>query len=636
MRKIPLLIFIFLAMTAQTPEPQPTLDAPPSILVPAPTPTPAAAPPPEPAPAPTPAPTPTLPTEPAPTPVPEPPAPVPTPMPVPPPAPVPPPPTADIEFILDASGSMEALVEGVSQLEIAKKSVNESITTIPAGTTVAVRVYAHRIPKTDKAGSCQDSQLLVPFGPVNAASITTAISGLKPNGYTPIAFSLKEAAKDFIGKESQHVIILLSDGEETCDGDPVAEAKNLLALGFKVTIHTIGFRADEKTRAQLSAISSATGGSYFDAKDSASLTANLKEATQKALLIDKPRETVRGGEIRGGNQYADAVLLPTGAEYRLDHHQKPDNYDYFYADLKRGQQMAFTVSTMDKGIEVKEGNVTEENNWPRACFRIMDALFTQLAGDTAAGRHIRQEKTVMAEKDGRFYILVGCLHDSMHKDSPFQINLKNHFDAGSGQDAGEDVTAPLAINPGEYPENWLLNQDKDTYQINAKAGENYTLVLTPQSMRLGLDATVYDQDRVKLYDGHAANQGAILRMENIAANRDGPLFITIRGGYTSDPAVYGMSIQKSGTALVPSPAEPVVPSAELQDAKETIRKLEAQVAALRKQLNQQTEAPKEAGTEAEPSETEGKGINLVIYALIGVLGLMALIGIVLFLVLKKK
>lgn len=591
---------------APAPTPAPTMEAPSSVVAPA-------------APAPIAAPVP---------------APVVTPTPAPAPPPPPPPATADIEFILDASGSMETLVDGISQLEIAKKAIGESMGSIPAGTNVALRVYAHRVPKADKAGSCQDSQLVIPFGPVNSAAVISAIQPLKPNGYTPIAFSLRESAKDFLGKESQHVIILLSDGEETCGGDPVAEAKNLLAQGFKLTIHTIGFRADDNTRAQLSALSNATGGSYFDAKDASSLTANLKEATQKALLIEKPKENIRGGEIRGGNQYTDAVLLPTGAEYRLDHHQKKDNYDYFYVDLKRDQQMTVTMTTMDQGLDIPDIGQPKETDWPHACLRIMDAQFTQIGDMGMSGRHERREKAIIADKDARFYILIGCQSDAMHKDSPFQINLKNYFDAGAGMDAGEDVLHALPINPGDYAENWIpVREDKDAYQMNVKTGEVYTLIFTPQSMKLQLDATLYDQDRVELYSGRAENEGAVLRIENVVPKKDGPLFLVVGGG-TWEPAQYSMSIQKQGDALTPTasaqtmpvPSAPPCSTAELDQAKLTIQTLQAQLQALQAQ---NTESP-----EARPATHDSK-INFVIYALLGLLALMAVVGAALFFLLKK-
>ena len=357
----------------------------------------------------------------------------------------------DIEFILDASGSMAAMVGTESQMDIAKKSIKETIATIPANVAVALRVYAHRIPKSDKEGSCKDTELLVPFKPLDVVSFSALVDSLKPTGYTPIAYSLKTAAQDFVGKESQHVIILVSDGEETCGGDPVAEAKNLLALGFKVTIHTIGFRVDAKTKAQLMAISNATGGLYFDAADAASLTKNLMTATQRAALLNKPAENVRGQEIRGGDQYNSAVPIQTGIEYRLDHHQKMDQYDYFYVDLKKGQALLVTLATMDKGIAISEdGKATEDEN-PASGVRFMNSQFEEIKKGWANGKHAQEEVSVVATKDEKIYLLIGSESSTIHKDSPFKITIKNLYDANQGKDVGDTIDNAVDVTAGNYP-----------------------------------------------------------------------------------------------------------------------------------------------------------------------------------------
>jgi len=436
-----------------------------------------------------------------------------------------------------------------SQMDIAKKSIKETIATIPPNVPVALRVYAHRIPKSNKEGSCKDTELLVPFKPLDVASFSTLVDAIKPNGYTPIAYSLKTAAGDFVGKESQYVLILVSDGEETCGGDPVAEAKNLLAQGFKVTIHTIGFRVDEKTKAQLAAISGATGGSYFDAKDAASLTQNLTQATQKALLIAKPAEQARGQEIRGGNQYQDAVPLQPGIEYHLDHHQRRDQYDYFYVDLKGGQSLTVTLATLDKGVSITSANQAKENQNPYAGFRIVNSEFQETTKETIIGqRHGKKQGGVISRKEERFYILIGSNYEPMHKDSPFQIEIKNHFDGNSAKDAGEDIMNALEIAAGDFPENWLLSEkDNDYYKFMARGGESYTIVMTPQNMEPYLRLEVYDQDRVRLFYNSAPNAGAVVRIENATPKSDGPLYLHVNGYSFYGPTQYGLNI-KTGTA----------------------------------------------------------------------------------------
>ena len=449
---------------------------------------------------------------------------------------------------------MEALVGGASQMEIAKKAVRDTIGSIPANVPVAFRVYAHRVPKTDREASCQDTELVIPFQPVNPATFDTVLAGIKPTGYTPIAYSLKSAAGDFLGKESQHVIILLSDGEETCGGDPVAEAKNLLAQGFKLTVHTIGFRVDEKTRAQLAAISTATGGSYYDASDAASLTQNLQTATQKSLIIAKPAEEARGREIRGGNAYADAVSLEAGIEYRLDHHQLKDQYDYFYVDLKRGDSVTVTVSTMDKGIHVTQANKVEENDSPYAGYRVLDSQFQEVTKQTAIGRHEQEARSIVAAQDGRFFILVGTAYSNMHKDSPFQIDLAAHGDAGSGKDAGDEITGPLDIPAADHAENWLTgSDDKDYFRFAGRVGESYTIAAIPETMELYLQIKVYDQDRVELYRDNAPNKGAVVRIENIVPKSDAPLTILIDGYGSSRPGEDSLSLKPTPPGSPPAP-----------------------------------------------------------------------------------
>ncbi len=82
----------------------------------------------------------------------------------------------------------------------------------------------------------------------------------KAQGYTPIAFSLQQAAGDFSADAKERVIVLVSDGKETCQGDPVVVAKALAAKG--ITVHAVGFLVDTAARGQLQNIARITGGTF--------------------------------------------------------------------------------------------------------------------------------------------------------------------------------------------------------------------------------------------------------------------------------------------------------------------------------------------------------------------------------------
>jgi hypothetical protein len=58
-----------------------------------------------------------------------------------------------VEFILDVSGSMNKLTGGEKRIELARKAMAAAVASIPDGSVVALRLYSHRIPPSDKAAS---------------------------------------------------------------------------------------------------------------------------------------------------------------------------------------------------------------------------------------------------------------------------------------------------------------------------------------------------------------------------------------------------------------------------------------------------------------------------------------------------
>src|SRR5215213_11585032 len=132
--------------------------------------------------------------------------------------------TADrsVLLILDASGSMNAkLPNGETRIAVAQRAVKGVAGFIPAQAQLSLRMYGAQSPTQQK--NCQDTHVAVPFGPADAgsAAITAAVDGVKAQGYTPIAFSLEQAANDFAPDAKERVLVLVSDGKETCQGDPV-------------------------------------------------------------------------------------------------------------------------------------------------------------------------------------------------------------------------------------------------------------------------------------------------------------------------------------------------------------------------------------------------------------------------------
>lgn len=389
----------------------------------------------------------------------------------------------DILFILDASGSMKQVTAGQTQIEAAKQSLTTVLKTFPDTVNVGLRVYAHRENQADKEKSCQDSELVTALSAGAADDIIKKLSSIQPKGYTPISYSLEQARADFpVSRESEKTIILLSDGEETCGGDPAATVKKLISDGFKFSLQVVGFNVDAKARAQLEAAATAGSGQYYAAKDAAELSKALSEITKKSLVIEKPK-SVYGVEIRGGDSFETAVALEVGKEYRLDHHQKQHEYDYFLVPAKAGQEIIATLKTLEKGIQIRQDSKAIEGNSPYFGAKLNAPNREQLAAKEIIGKKFGTEQlSVAAGEDGNYYLLVGSEYADCHKDhSTFSIAIVAKGDLDTDVDAGStfETAAPIEANK-RYKSNFIGGPDQvDSFSFNAKAGEKFFIGFIP-------------------------------------------------------------------------------------------------------------------------------------------------------------
>jgi hypothetical protein len=191
------------------------------------------------------------------------------------------------------------LAEG-SKIDIAKQVLAKIVAMIPPQTQVALRVYGSGSPV--KQGDCKDSRLLMPLSPLNREKLLKQIRSIIPKGKTPIAYSINQAPRDLTAANGACVVLLITDGIESCDGDPVAAAAMLEKAGINVKLHVIGYDVgSDADRATLTSIARAGGGAFFSAASGAELTAAIVDAaTVNFRVVDSREETVLQGVV--GNQ----------------------------------------------------------------------------------------------------------------------------------------------------------------------------------------------------------------------------------------------------------------------------------------------------------------------------------------------
>jgi Ca-activated chloride channel family protein len=249
-----------------------------------------------------------------------------------------------VMLLLDVSGSMnEKIASGGTRLDSAKTALKQVADALPAGTPVGLRVYGSKIkePKEENPKACQDTDLVMPLGPLDRNRMHAAVDSFRAVGETPIAYTLEQSVKDFTGT-GRRVVVLVSDGEENCVPDPCPVAKKLAASGVELQFNAIGFNVNGKARKQLKCIVDQTDGSYYDAEDTEDLTDSLEKLTQRAL---RPF-SLSGAPVKATTDRDSAPLIRAG-QY-LDRYDATGDPRYYRIDRTPGSTLSIGVSSILK------------------------------------------------------------------------------------------------------------------------------------------------------------------------------------------------------------------------------------------------------------------------------------------------
>lgn len=189
-----------------------------------------------------------------------------------------------ILFIVDFSNSMNERLGYRTKLDIALSTMKETLSLIPPNTHVGLRVYGHKTGFTPKQ-SCSASELISPIQSGNTVNIYTKLSSINAVGWTPITYSLKQAAFfDFTDTTSKKRIILISDGGENCDESPCDFVIDLMKYRDDIRVDVIALAVgDQDANNQLKCVALVTSGKFYNANTAA----ELKNSLQDSLNLQK-------------------------------------------------------------------------------------------------------------------------------------------------------------------------------------------------------------------------------------------------------------------------------------------------------------------------------------------------------------
>ena len=198
----------------------------------------------------------------------------------------------DAMLVLDGSASMAELgfdVTAPTRMEEARLALDRAMPRIAPVRRLGLLVYG-----PGGADGCSGVDLRFAPRPDAAAAVVGEVAQVVPGGLTPLAGSV-DGAVDVLGDDG--IVVLVTDGNETCGGRPCALGARLAEARPGITVHVIGFRVvvdpfswnspeaegyDGKTVARC--LPDATGGRYVDTQTVDELAEALEQVLGCAVI----------------------------------------------------------------------------------------------------------------------------------------------------------------------------------------------------------------------------------------------------------------------------------------------------------------------------------------------------------------
>lgn len=202
-----------------------------------------------------------------------------------------PPCTEDAMLVFDASGSMSGTVglgiaTPVTRIDEVRSALHQVLPGITRFRRVGLVTYG--------PGPYQQCNVELDLEPTpNAAGlIMSAVNALTPAGRTPLTSAVEQAADVLDFRRKPGLVVILTDGEETCGGAPCDVGKKLHAEADELTVHVIGYRpkgfswTGEQSITEAKCLAEANGGLYVTAENKEQLIAALEKTLGCPMVTD--------------------------------------------------------------------------------------------------------------------------------------------------------------------------------------------------------------------------------------------------------------------------------------------------------------------------------------------------------------
>lgn len=284
----------------------------------------------------------------------------------------------NVLFLVDASFSMRKDWTGGTRWKSTTRlliDLADSLSKVP-NVNFGIRLFGHLYDESES--NCKDTKLELAIGKHEKDKVYEKLMTIKPKGITPIALSLEKAAKDFgeERKDDKNILILITDGEESCNGDPCKIALILQQKGIVLKPFIVGLALQENVVNYFNCFGKVINTNNHE-EFSAAMVNIIDEAIAKTTLqvnlLDqnkKPTETGLGMTfydassgiskfhfIHTLNAYSnpDTILLSPIFNYDIQIHTQPEVW-IKNVSLLRNKHLTVTTDASQGSLDFKLQN----------------------------------------------------------------------------------------------------------------------------------------------------------------------------------------------------------------------------------------------------------------------------------------
>ncbi|WP_299303952.1 VWA domain-containing protein [uncultured Litoreibacter sp.] len=202
---------------------------------------------------------------------------------------------ADAMLVFDGSVSMAEIsfdIQDATRIVDARVAIRRAMPDVEKFRRIGLITYG--------PGDSACSGINLRFPPISNAAdrVIAEVDAMVPEGLTPLAASVERAAEVLDYRTNPAIVVLVTDGNETCGGTPCALATSMMGQAADLTVHVIGFKVvrdffswdnpEQKDYFEgdtvAKCLSDRTGGKFVSTETVDELTEALRETLGCALI----------------------------------------------------------------------------------------------------------------------------------------------------------------------------------------------------------------------------------------------------------------------------------------------------------------------------------------------------------------